>query len=157
MTLSARLHLLHGRTAPAALATAGAFALAAAGGAAGGGLWPGAASHSATEPPRVALVAAPAGLDAGGGAQAALDDLRRAEREQGVDGQVRQARPGGEAQRTLRFLAAGGADVVVAVGDALRPAAADASRRFPETRFVVVDGARPAAAREITAAIAAAR
>jgi basic membrane protein A len=95
-----------------------------------------AAAPSATQ--RVGLVIQ-GGLEDHGLNQLAYEGLVRAERELGVKGRVLQADSSSGTARNLGAFARQGFDLVVAVGQGTADATAAAAKRFPDTRFAIVD------------------
>jgi basic membrane protein A len=71
--------------------------------------------------------------------QLAYRGLKQAERELGVEGRVVQSASAADYVPSMARLARDGYDLIVAVGYAQGDAVATAAKRFPETRFAIVD------------------
>jgi basic membrane protein A len=111
--------------------------LAACGGDNGGG--GSAADDPATRTIKVALSTDVGQLNDRGFNQLAYEGLKRAERELGIEIRVAQARSAADYVPNFTSLARQGYDLVIGVGFAQGDAVADAAKRFPDGKFVIVD------------------
>ena len=71
--------------------------------------------------------------------QLAYEGLKQAERELGVDGRVIQSASAADYVPNMATLARQGYDLIIGVGYAQGDAVATAAKRFPKTRFAIVD------------------
>jgi basic membrane protein A and related proteins len=88
---------------------------------------------------RVALSTDLGQLNDRGFNQLAYEGLKRAERELGIEIRVAQARSAADYVPNFTSLARDGYDLLIGVGFAQGDAVADAAKRFPESRFAIVD------------------
>jgi basic membrane protein A and related proteins len=88
---------------------------------------------------KVALVADAGQLNDNGFNELAFKGLKRAESELGVEGRVLQANSAADYVPNMTTLARQGYDLVIGVGFAQGDAIATAAKRFPDTRFAIVD------------------
>ncbi|MCZ7588218.1 MAG: BMP family ABC transporter substrate-binding protein [Gaiella sp.] len=88
---------------------------------------------------KVGLVADAGQLNDNGFNELAYKGLKRAERELGVTGRVVEAKTAADYIPNMSTLARQGFDLVIGVGFAQGDAIAAAAKRFPDTRFAIVD------------------
>jgi basic membrane protein A len=88
---------------------------------------------------RVGLVADAGQLNDNGFNELAYDGLKRAEAELGVDGRVVEAASAADYVPNMTTLAKKGYDLVIGVGFAQGDAIAAAAKKFPDTKFAIVD------------------
>ena len=116
--------------------TGAALALAAAG---CGGSDDEGGSTTPSEAVRVALVADKGQLNDKGFNELAFRGLERAERELGVEGRVVEAASVADYIPSMATLARDGYDLIIGVGFAQGEAVAKTAKRFPDTKFAIVD------------------
>ena len=97
------------------------------------------AEEPAEETVRVGLVTDVGQLNDRGFNQLAHQGLKRAQRELGVRGRVAQSKSPADYVPNLTAFARQGYDLVVSVGYAQGEAVAAAAKRFPDTRFAIID------------------
>jgi basic membrane protein A len=88
---------------------------------------------------RVALVADAGQLNDNGFNELAYKGLKRAERELGIEGRVVEAKSAADYIPNMSTLARQGYDLVIGVGFAQGDAVAATAKRFPDTKFAIVD------------------
>ena len=88
---------------------------------------------------KIGLVTNVRGLNDGSFNQGNYDGLLRAERELGVEGRVLESREPADYVRNLSSLAQQQFDLVVAVGSPMAEATDMVARKFPRTKFAIVD------------------
>ena len=88
---------------------------------------------------RVGLITDLGQLNDNGFNELAYNGLRRAERELGVAGRVIESRSAADYVPNMTSLARQGFDLIVGVGFAQGDAVATVAKRFPDTRFAIVD------------------
>jgi basic membrane protein A len=118
-------------------ALAGALALAAAG--CGGDDEAGPATTGSEASLRVGLITDLGQLNDNGFNELAFKGLTRAEEELGIEGRVIESRSAADYVPNMTSLARQGYDLVIGVGFAQGDAVATAAKRFPDTRFAIVD------------------
>jgi basic membrane protein A len=111
--------------------------------AAGCGGADGEAGPGTTEPAepalRVGLITDLGQLNDNGFNELAYNGLKRAERELGIAGRVVESRSAADYVPNMSALARQGYDLIIGVGFAQGDAIARAARKFPETKFAIVD------------------
>ena len=88
---------------------------------------------------KVGLVADAGQLNDNGFNELAFKGLKRAERELGITGRVVEAKSAADYIPNMTTLARQGYDLIIGVGFAQGDAIAAAAKRFPDTRFAIVD------------------
>jgi basic membrane protein A len=105
----------------------------------GGGDDDGAAGDAEQDTVKVALVTDLGQLNDRGFNQLAYEGLKRAEKELGIEIRVAQSRSAADYVPNHTSLARQGYDLVIGVGFAQGDAVAEAAKRFPETKYLIVD------------------
>jgi basic membrane protein A len=128
------------RTARAAVVAGfvGAVALLA-GGCGGGGHTTATTGTTASEPIKVGLSTDLGQLNDNGFNELAYNGLKRAEKELGISGRVVESRSAADYVPNMSSLARQGYDLIIGVGYAQADAIATAAKRFPKTKFAIVD------------------
>jgi basic membrane protein A len=94
---------------------------------------------------KVAMVTDAGGIDDRSFNAAAWDGLRRAERELGVTARYLESKEQSDYKTNLSSLADQGNRLVFAIGYLMEDALAEVAPRYPNTRFVIIDGSAPIA------------
>jgi basic membrane protein A and related proteins len=97
------------------------------------------ASTAASQPLRIALSTDLGQLNDRGFNQLAYEGLQRAETELGVTGKVGQAKSAADYIPNMAAFARQGYDLIIGVGFAQGAAVATTAKRFPNTRFAIID------------------
>lgn len=131
------------RTRSALVATLAGLTLVAAGCGSGSGTESAGTTAPTTTAPtssvKVGLVADAGQLNDNGFNELAYNGLKRAERELGITGRVAEAASAADYVPNMTTMARQGYGLVIAVGYAQADAVAAAAKRFPDTKFAIVD------------------
>src|SRR6185436_14544517 len=103
----------------------------------------GSAKQTATDKFRVALVTDIGGLNDKGFNASAYAGLKRAQASRGVDGRVFISKSAADYIPNLSTGATQGYDLVIAVGFLMSDSTAAVAKRFPKTKFAIVDVSAP--------------